>query len=150
MKVGQTAGKSSSSSGVSGNKDVKVSGGSEVPFKNRIESIEYKNYENRIHELVDRIEEQGKKLSEKVDIKELKIYKKLISEFLQTAVNDSFRFSKESFLSKRGRYKVYTMIKKINDEVESLTKDVLSSEGDNIKILKRVEDIRGLILDLMM
>lgn len=87
-------------------------------------------------------------MGKKVDIRELKIYKNLISEFLDEAVNNSHKFSKESFLDRRERYKVYATVKKINSSLEELTKQVLSDEKNNIGILKNIEDIRGLILDI--
>ncbi|NLL06103.1 MAG: YaaR family protein [Clostridiaceae bacterium] len=117
-------------------------------FYNQLRKVEKHNVEERINYLINRITEQGKKLGEKVDLRELKVYKKLISEFLDETLNNSHKFSKESFIDRRGRYRVYATVKKINTELEELTKDVLSAEKDNIKILQRIEDIRGLVLDI--
>lgn len=100
--------------------------------------------------MVADITQQGEKLSKKVDIRELKIYKELISEFLEEAVNGSRKFSKRSMLDRRGRHKVYAIIKQVNQELEDLTKDVLSAEKDHISVLKRLDDIRGLIMDLFL
>ena len=36
----------------------------------------------------------------------------------------------------------------MNEKLEELTREVLSSERDNLSILGRIEDIRGLILTL--
>lgn len=117
-------------------------------FKGQIRKVESENYEERIRRLVSQIIKQGEKLGERVDIRELKIYKRLISEFLGEAVGNSLKFSKQSFLDRRGRHRVYAVIKKINKELELLTEDVLKNEKDNIRILQRLDDIKGLILDL--
>jgi len=122
----------------------------EASFSSRLRQIEGANYEERINSLVQRIDEQGKILAQKVDIKELKIYKRLLAEFLDEVLNDSLKFSKESILDRRGRHKVYALVKKINKEVEKLTSDVLSQEKNNIRILQRLDDIRGLIMDILM
>ena len=106
--------------------------------------------EERIMGLMERIFEQGKKVGDKVEIKELMYYKKLISEFLNEVIDGSYKFSKQNFLDRRGRHRVYAIIKKINKELELLTQDVLSKENDNLGILKRLDDIRGLILDISM
>jgi hypothetical protein len=108
------------------------------------------NYEQHIEELARQIAEQGKKLGDKVDIRELRTYKKLISEFLDEAVGSSMKFSKQSLLDRRGRHKVYALIKKINTELDLLTQDVIKDEKDNIGILRRIDDIRGLILDMIL
>jgi len=71
-------------------------------------------------------------------------------EFLDEAVRGSSRFSKESFLDRRGRHRVFATIKIVNEKLEELTREVLSSERDHLAILGKIEDIRGLILDLVL
>lgn len=96
------------------------------------------------------IEQQGKRLANHIDVSELKAYKRLIMEFLDEAVRGSSRFSKESFLDRRGRHRVFATIKIVNEKLEELTREVLSSERDHLAILGKIEDIRGLILDLVL
>ncbi|NLX63622.1 MAG: YaaR family protein [Clostridiaceae bacterium] len=96
------------------------------------------------------IEKQGKRLASHIDISELKAYKKLVMEFLSEAVRGSARFSKDSFLDRRGRHRVFATIKIINEKLDELTREVLKSEKNNLAILGRIEDIRGLILDLIL
>ncbi len=122
----------------------------DAAFSSSLRKIEYKNYEERIKVLADKIESQGKKLEKKADIRDLKVYKQLISEFLDEAVSHSHSFTKKSFLDRRGRHRVYAIIKKINEELIELTNEVLKSEQDNLSILKKLDDIRGLILDMFL
>ena len=150
MKVREALTQPSNLTGVAGRDERKISEVKENNFHSQLRRVEGQNLEERINNLVNQILEQGEKLAKKMDIRELKKYKKLISEFLDEAVDNSHKFSKESFMDRRGRYKVYGTIKKINEELEGLTKDVLSEEKDNINILQRLEDIRGLILDIVM
>jgi len=100
--------------------------------------------------MAQEIETAGKRLSEHIDISDLKAYKRLISEFLDNAIRSSSSFSKDSFLDRRGRHRVFATVKTINEKLEELTKQVLSAERDNLVILGRIEDIRGLILDLIL
>ncbi|MCX8130773.1 MAG: YaaR family protein [Clostridia bacterium] len=150
MKVSENLGKSSNVLGTAGKDDRRVSDIKEAAFHGQLKRVESQNQEEKIRQLASKIVEQGQKLGKKVDIRELKIYKNLISEFLDEAMNSSLKFSKESFLDRRGRYKVYASVKKINTELEQLTEDVLKEEKDHIRILQRLDDIRGLILDLTM
>ena len=62
----------------------------------------------------------------------------------------SHSFTKKSFLDRRGRHRVYAIIKKINEELIELTNEVIKSEQNNLSILKKLDDIRGLILDLLL
>lgn len=150
MKVTNSVDKPVSLTDVSGKEDKKVSESGGASFQSRLARVEGRNFEERIKEMVGKIIEQGEKLAKKVDIRELKAYKNLISEFLDEVVANSHKFSKQNFLDRRGRYKVYAVIKQINEEVDLLTKEVLSGEMDNIKILQKLDDIRGLVLDITM
>lgn len=119
-------------------------------FLETVQKAEDGNIVTRLREKADEIVKQGEKLAEKVDIKELRVYKKLISDFMDEAVGNSRKFSRQSFLDRRGRHKVYAVIKKVNEELDELTREVLQGERDRIKILKKLDDIKGLILDIMM
>jgi uncharacterized protein YaaR (DUF327 family) len=119
-------------------------------FDTQLRKIDGQNYEERLVSLLSQIDKQGEKLSKSVDIRELKRYKKLISEFLYDAVNNSHKFHKESMLDRRGRHRVYAIISKVNENVDNLTAEVLKEEKDNIKVLQKLDDIRGLLLDIMM
>ena len=150
MKVRNSIDKPVNFQDVSGKEDRKVSESNETSFHSQLTRVEGRNFEERIKEIVGKIIEQGDKLAGKVDIRELKAYKNLISEFLDEVVANSHKFSKQNFLDRRGRYKVYAVIKQINEEVDLLTKEVLSGEKDNIKILQKLDDIRGLVFDITM
>jgi uncharacterized protein YaaR (DUF327 family) len=150
MKVNETLNKPSGMVGITSKDEKRVADSKETGFQSKLRNIEGNNLEERVQELAQQITKQGEKLGKKVDIRELKTYKNMISEFLDEAVNNSQKFSKESFLDRRGRHKVYATVKKINSELERLTKEVLKDEKDNIAILGSLDDIRGLIIDLIM
>lgn len=150
VKIGEGLGQSNTVGGLSPLDEKRVREARTDSFQARLIKIEGDTQEERIRNLAQAIFQQGEKLGKKVDIRELKKYKQLISTFLEEAVGTSCKFAKESFLDRRGRYRVYASIKRINEEVEELTKQVLSSEKDNIQILQKLEDIRGLIMDIFM
>jgi uncharacterized protein YaaR (DUF327 family) len=119
-------------------------------FLSTVKNAEEKSIAERLRAMAAGIVSQGEKLADKVDIRELRIYKKMISDFMEEAVGNSRKFSKQSFLDRRGRHKVYAVIKQVNGELDELTREVLTGEKDRIKILKRLDEIRGLILDIVM
>lgn len=150
MKVRDVSNNPSSVPSLPVKDDRKVSSGNAADFRSQLVKAENGSYDQQLEELVNDIVKQGEKLGKRVDIRELRDYKRLISEFLGVAVGNSRKFSKQSLLDRRGRHKVYALIKKINNELDLLTQEVMNGEKDNIDILRRVDDIRGLILDMMM
>jgi len=148
LKVSETLTNTAGLAGLPVKDDKKVKPGKRGEFRHQLKMAEDAGYEQYLKDLVDEIARQGERLAERVDIRELKIYKKLIAEFLDLAVGKSKKFSKRNLLDRRGRHRVFAIVKNINEEVEQLTQDVLNGEKDNLKLLQRLADIRGLILDL--
>ncbi len=150
MKISDTLGNTAGLPGLPTKDDTKVRPGRSGEFRNQLSRAEDSNYEQHLDRLVKDIVKQGDILAKKIDIRELKVYKKLIAEFLDLALGNSRKFSKRSILDRRGRHKVFAIVKNINTELDLLTQDVLQGEKDNISLLQRLADIRGLILDLFM
>jgi Protein of unknown function (DUF327). len=128
----------------------KIQGKGGAQFGSHLEKHFENAQEEMLRQMAKEIEEQGKRLAERVDITELKIYRRMVSEFLEHAVRSFARFKKDSYLDRRGRHRVYAIIKSINENLEKLTAEVLKSERNHLEILGRIEDIRGLILDLLL
>jgi len=128
----------------------KISGQNYTGFEAQLHRQEALNLDEALKQMAQDIIKQGERLTEKVDIAELRAYKKMISEFLDEAVRGFAKFSKESYMDRRGRHRIYSVIKKVNKNLEELTQEILKGEKDHLKILSRVEDIRGLILDILL
>ncbi len=91
---------------------------------------------------------QGDKLAKKRDIKDMKRYRGLIKEFMNEIVSRSHEFSRENFLDRRGRHRVYGIIRLIDKNLDELAAELIKEEKDNITILQKVDEIRGLLLDI--
>lgn len=94
------------------------------------------------------IEKQGRALGESLNLKDLKKYRDLIQKFLDYAVNKMYHLKEQPGWDRKGRYKIYTMVETVNKEFEELTKMLLEEQQDKISILAKVDDIRGLLVDI--
>lgn len=150
MKISESLNSPGNIQGIQVKEDKRPAASAGSSFQNSLKSAEDTSYEFYIGEMAKKIAEQGEKLGKKMDIRELRLYKKLISEFIDGALGSSLKFSRQSLLDRRGRHKVYALIKKINNEIGLLTEDVISKEKNNIVILQRIDDIRGLVLDMIL
>jgi len=104
----------------------------------------------RLEEMKKEIDEQGKLLSDRVDVKELEKFRRLIREFLDEIVSNGYTFSREDAYASRGRHRYIATVKIVDEKLDALGKEVLKEQADKIEILNMVDDIRGLLLDLMM
>lgn len=112
-------------------------------------NIEEADLQARLSQLMEEITRQGDKLGKHRDIKDMRKYRTLIKEFLNEIVNRSHSFSRENFLDRRGRHRVYGIIRLIDKNLDELAQALVSDEKDNIDILSKIGEIRGLILDIL-
>lgn len=113
-----------------------------------ISNIEESQLQEKLGSLMKDIEEQGEKIAKHMDIRDMKRYRSSVKEFLNEIVSRSHEFSRENFLDKRGRHRVYGIVKLVDKNLDDLASELLKDEKDHIAILNRIDDIRGLLLDI--
>ncbi len=118
-------------------------------FSFTLNKLDKEGLSERLGSLIGDITVQGKKIAEHMDINDLKRYRGLISDFINEVVTNSHHFSRENFLDRRGRHRVYGIVKLVNKELDDLAQELLKAEKDHIKILDKTDEIRGLLLDIM-
>ncbi|SHK15362.1 YaaR family protein [Paramaledivibacter caminithermalis] len=119
-------------------------------FASNLTQLKGDALQERLTNLLDKINTQSKEVEKKFYLNDILKYKKLVKEFLNLTINNSHKFSKENFLDRRGRHRVLSIVRQVDEELEALTKDFLEKEKDRIKILNRLDGIRGLLLDIFM
>lgn len=117
-------------------------------FSNYVKQLEKDEIINRIKELINKIDSLGKSLAERLDLSTLKEYKKAIKELLGYTVYSSHEYFSESLFGRKGRHKVFAIVKKIDEKMDMLTQEILKKEADNLKVLSYIGEIKGLLVDL--
>lgn len=102
----------------------------------------------KVDALMTDITVQGERIAQHMDIRDLKRYRGLIKDFLNEVVYRSHKFSRENFLDRRGRHRVYGIIRKIDENLDALAEELVSDEKDHLAILGRIGEIKGLLLDI--
>lgn len=106
------------------------------------------NLQAKVDALMNDITLQGNRIAMHMDIRDMKRYRGLIQEFLSEVVYRSHKFSRENFLDRRGRHRVYGIIKLIDENLDALATELVEDEKDHISILDRIGEIKGLLLDI--
>ena len=112
-------------------------------------SIEEAGLSERLSVMMQEITMQGEKLGKHMDVRDMKHYRRLIQEFMNEIVNRSHKFSRENFLDRRGRHRVYGMIKRVNVVLDELAGELIKEDKDTLANLSKVDEIRGLLLDII-
>ena len=112
-------------------------------------NIEAADLQERLTNMMNEITMQGTRIKKKKDIGDMRKYRSLIKDFMNEIVNRSHKFSRENFLDRRGRHRVYGIIKLIDENLDSLAEELLKEESDNLTILNKIGEIEGLLIDIL-
>ena len=110
--------------------------------------IEDSSLAERLNLMMQDIVQQGKQIAKKNDIRDMQRYRILIKDFLNEVVTRSHAFSRENFLDRRGRHRVYGIIRLVDENLDDLAQELVKDEKDNINILAKIGQIQGLLLDI--
>ena len=103
----------------------------------------------KVDALLNDITAQGNRIAQHMDIRDMKKYRGLVKDSLNEVVYRSHKFSRENFLDRRGRHRVYGIIRLIDKNLDELASELVEDEKDHIAILDRIGEIKGLLLDIL-
>lgn len=111
-------------------------------------AIEDADLQQQLERMLSDITKQGELIARHMDIRDMKKYRGQIKEFLNEIVNRSHKFSRENFLDRRGRHRVYGLVRLVDSNLDELAQELCEEEKDHIKILSKIGEITGLLLDI--
>ena len=111
-------------------------------------NIQEGELQTRLNSLMEEITRHGKQLSKKKDVSEMKRYRGLIKEFMNEIINHSHSFTRENFLDRRGRHRVYGIVRLVDENLDNLAQELVKDEENNLEILRKIGEIEGLLLDI--
>lgn len=112
-------------------------------------AIQEAGLDEKLNIMLSDISVQGELIARHMDIRDMKKYRGLVKDFMNEIVNRSHKFSRENFLDRKGRHRVYGIIKLVDDTLNELAEELLKDEKDHISILSKIGEIRGLLLDIL-
>ena len=115
-----------------------------------ISKVSEQELQERLNTLMSDIVTSGERIKKHMNIRDMKNYRALIKTFLNEIVNRSHGFSRENFLDRRGRHRVYGIIRLIDENLDELAQQLIADEKDPIAILNSVDEIRGLLMDIFL
>jgi len=110
--------------------------------------IEEADLQQVLTQMMEEIEAQGNRLAKHHDIRDMKKYRTLVKGFLNEIVSRSHSFSRENFLDRKGRHRVYGIIRLVDQNLDDLAQELVKEEKDHLSILAKIGEIRGLLLDI--
>ena len=122
----------------------------QLSFAQQLSNLSEAQFEAHYADLVNAIFKQGENIVKRADMREFVRYREMIRQLLNETVSNGFAFRKFRKYDVRGRAKTFALIDKINQKLEELMNELLDKEADHISLLRSIDDIRGLLVDLFM
>ncbi|MDA8213321.1 MAG: YaaR family protein [Clostridia bacterium] len=117
-------------------------------FMEQLNRAQDGHLQQQLENLLKDIEKQGVRLANNMTVRELKLYKDLVKKFIKEAVGKTYRLKEEAGWDRRGRYKMYTLIQNVDTHLDELTKLVLEEQSDQLSVLGKLDEIRGILMDI--
>ncbi|MDI9442284.1 MAG: YaaR family protein [Firmicutes bacterium] len=99
-------------------------------------------------EALAEIDEYAERFKKNPSMQNLLRYKKKVRAFLQFLVKQSYAVEERVFYDPHGRRRLLMQVQTIDAKLEELTRSFLTKQDDSLDLLGRLDEIRGLLLDL--
>ena len=101
--------------------------------------------EEQLKKFVEDIKKKGNRLVITKCYADVRVYKKLIKEYLESVLQYMYDIKKDiSFWQTQ----YFVTVDTIDEKLEELTKMLLCDEKDNLKIASTIDEIQGLVVDI--
>lgn len=140
MKVSGVGNKTQASGSKSKDKIPKVEG-----FSLSLNLANKEQTEQKLKQMFDDIEKLGKKLTSTRSVGDARAYKLKIQEYLTFIVKNIYVLRREPGPF---NYGIHVRIEVINQKLDDLTKELIHEQKDTIDLVNKIEEIRGLLVDV--
>jgi len=117
-------------------------------FRRELVKARAEGWEEELAELADRIDRQGRRLVETMALKDLVDYQNLVRDFMSIVVTRLYRLREETGRDRKGRQRLYLLVEEIQHRLRELVSMVIEKEQPRLEVLAKLDEIRGLLLDL--
>ena len=149
MKIDSTISQSTSMTRPRAASDVGVHGAA-ADFGTELADQKSSMSREAMDRLLEKIDEQGARLSKSPTYEELRSYRALIQSFIGEAVDGMYELHTQAGWDRLGRQKVYTSVRKIDKKLEEMAEKIRLGQADQLSIIASHDAIRGLLVDLYM
>lgn len=119
-------------------------------FASQLDDQQGEMSREQLQQLLDKIDEQGQRLTKTPTYDELKSYRNLVKNFVGTVVSQMYAVNSQAGWDRMGRQKVYTTVRKIDRELENMAEKIRLGQNKQLDIVASHDAIRGMLVDLYM
>ncbi|REE66519.1 hypothetical protein A8990_15042 [Paenibacillus taihuensis] len=119
--------------------------------KNFADVMNFQDEQRTIEELqlkLQDIHNQGERLSRSMTVRELRLYRQMVKQFLEDTVRRGVGMKETRGFDRRGRTKRYKLLEELDSNLLLMGEELLESEEGRLELLQKIGDIRGILINL--
>lgn len=120
--------------------------------KNFSDIMQHQDEQRSMEQLQQKLQDihlQGERLSRSMTVRELKLYRQMVKQFLEDTVRRGIGMKETRGLDRRGRTKRYKLLDELDEALVMMGEELLDSEEGRIELLQKIGDIRGILINLL-
>jgi uncharacterized protein YaaR (DUF327 family) len=99
-------------------------------------------------QLMEQIDLQSQELKKSFTPEGIRQYIKLVQFFMKETMKETYAIDEDTHWDASGNRKNFIIVKKVNQALEDLMDSVVNQEKPRIDLVAKLDEIRGLLLDL--
>jgi len=119
-----------------------------ISFTEILASTEEGNMREALTDVLEKINKKGKELVNNRTVENLLEYKKMVKNFIEDAVEFGLKINARRGYGLSGRTKILRTVSTIDNRLIELTDIIMKQESKGIKLLEKVGQIEGLLLNI--
>lgn len=120
-----------------------------IPFIDQLADVRERMSKEELDRFFGDLDEAGNALIKNPSRENLDRYKNILRRFMQAAVALAFKAEKKTVFNRRKGFET-RVINQIDEAVKDLTNEVLQANRRPIRILQKIGEIRGLLVDAVL
>jgi len=120
--------------------------------KNFSDIMQHQDEQRSMEQLQQKLQDihlQGERLSRSMTVRELKLYRQMVKQFLEDTVRRGVGMKETRGFDRRGRTKRYKLLDELDAALVMMGEELLESEEGRIELLQKIGDIRGILINLL-
>jgi uncharacterized protein YaaR (DUF327 family) len=122
--------------------------GTTISFQKMLNNYSRDLTQDRLHQILDKMDQQGQQLNEHRTFDELRKYKQLVKQFMDEVSKNGIGLEQGQSWDPYEGNKTLKTIKILDQKLVDLTNHVLHEQSEGLSLLDRIGEIKGLLINL--
>lgn len=128
--------------------DQKQQPGGGIKFNELVQKQDHKLQLGQLQQLMKEVESAGERLARSRTFKDLAKFKTLVKQFVKETVNFGMELKHSHSWNQYGEGRSLKLVETIDEKLIELTEELMDNKDEQIDILGKIGEIKGLLINL--